>query len=230
MHRSFPLGLAAAFACFAPRAALAHVSIASGPAFADTSGVVVFAVGHGCEGHDTARVDIEIPPGVTSVRPETSGFGQVDVATDDAGTVVLVSFQKPDAAVLAADTQYYELRVRLKVPDAPFTTVHFPAHQTCRAPDGRTEVVDWVGLEPSAADVEPAPALHVLPPRFPGWNKFSVPAAVSDLPAFFSDAQIVWQADAAFSVNPATLELIRGTDGVGVLESLAAGRDIWVKY
>lgn len=222
--------LAAGAVGLTPAVAFGHVSITSGPAFAGASSVVVFAVGHGCAGHDTSRVDIEIPTGVTSVRPEGGGFGQVDVTTDDAGTIVMVSFQKPDAAVLEADTQFYELAVRLKAPDGPFTTVHFPTHQTCRAPDGTTEVVDWVALDETDPDVEPAPALHVLPPRYPGWNRFAVPRAVSALDAFFPDAQIVWQGDAAFSVNPTTVELIRGTDGVFVLEELAAGTDIWVRY
>ena len=222
--------LLAVAAWLTPAVALGHVSIASGPAFADASGVVVFAVGHGCAGHDTSRVDIEIPAGVTSVRPEAGGFGQVDVTTDDAGTIVMVSFQKPDAAVLDADTQFYELKLRLKAPNAPFTTVHFPTHQTCGASDGTTEVVDWVALDESDPDVEPAPALHVLPARFPGWNKFAVPRAVTELDAFFPDAQIVWQGSAAYSVNPTTVELIRGTDGVSLLEALAAGSDIWVRY
>jgi len=222
------VGLGAA--SFTPGAAFGHVSIGSGPAFADASGVVVFAVGHGCAGHDTYRVDIEIPTGVTSVRPETSGFGQVDVTTDDAGTIVMVSFQKPEAAALESDTQFYELKLRLKAPDAAFTTVYFPTHQTCRAPDGTTEVVDWVALDESDPDVEPAPALRVLPARFPGWNKFPVTRALSELDAFFGDAQIVWQGSAAYSVNPTTRELIRGTEGVSVLGSLAAGTPIWVKY
>ena len=228
--RWFAWALGAAMASLTPSVAFGHVSIASGPAFAGSTGIVVFAVGHGCEGHDTYRVDVEIPAGVTSVRPETSGFGQVDVTTDDAGTIVMVSFQKPDDAVLESDTQFYELKVRLKAPDAPFTTVHFPAHQTCRAPDGTTTVVDWVALDESDPDVEPAPALNVLPARFPGWNKFPVPRVVSDLDAFFGDAQIVWQGSAAYSINPTTLELIEGTQGVSVLERLTAGTDIWVRY
>jgi uncharacterized protein YcnI len=211
--------------------AQAHISIASGPAFANTSGEVAFGVGHGCEGADTVSVQLEIPTGVTSVRPETSDFGQVDVETDAGGAVVAVTWTKADAAVLDSDTQYYKLMVRLKAPDQPFSVLYFPAHQTCRAADGTETVVDWVGInEPADSKVEPAPALYVLPARFPGWNKFTVAADVDNLKGFFGDAQIVWSGKKAFSVNPATTDLIGSTTGISTLASIAAGDEIWVKY
>jgi len=232
MHRTT---LIATFACFAgllvSTRAQAHVSIVSGPAFANTSQEVSFGVGHGCAGADTYRVQVDIPPGVTSVRPETSDFGQVDVETDAAGTVVAVTWTKADASVLVADTQYYKLVVRLKLPNQPFSTVYLPAHQTCRAADGSETVVDWVGIDEAAdSAIEPAPALRLLPARFPGWNKFTLATAVDDLAGFFGDAQIVWSGNQAFSVNPATSELIGATPSVSALTSLAEGAQIWVKY
>jgi uncharacterized protein YcnI len=229
MQRLLSAGFGSVFV-LTPGVALAHVSVTSGPAFANTTQEITFAVGHGCEGSDTTRVVIEIPAGVTSVRPETSDFGQVDVATDDAGTVVLVSWQKPEGAVLPTDTLFYKLLVRLKTPDAPFSTLYFPAHQTCRAADSTTKIVDWVGLDETDASVEPAPALRVVPARFPGWNKFTVAGAVTDLSFFFPDADIVWRDTSAYSINPTTMDLITATDGVSALDSLRAGDEIWVKY
>jgi len=211
--------------------AQAHITIASGPAFANTSQEVTFGVGHGCDGVDTAKVQVEVPTGVTSVRPETSDFGQTDVETDAAGTVVSVTWTKPKASVLDADTQYYKLVVRLKAPDQAFSKLYFPAHQTCRAPDGTETVVDWVGMdEPAGSTVEPSPELYILPARFPGWNKFTVANGIDDLKGFFSDAQIVWSGNNAFSVNPATTDLIGSTNGVSALTSIAQGDVIWVKY
>ncbi|HYQ26409.1 MAG TPA: YcnI family protein [Polyangiaceae bacterium] len=219
------------FAALVSATAQAHVSIASGPAFANTSQEVSFGVGHGCAEADTYRVQVEIPAGVTSVRPETSDFGQVDVETDAAGTVVAVTWTKSDASVLPADTQYYKLVVRLKPPDRPFTTVYLPAHQTCRAADGSETIVDWVGINDAAdSAIEPAPALNLVPARLPGWNKFTLATPVDDLVRFFGDAQIVWSGNQAFSVNPATSELIGATSGVSALTSLAEGAQIWVKY
>ena len=94
--------LVAAIAALVPAAAHAHVSVASGPAFANTSQEISFGVGHGCEGADTVSVQIEIPAGVTSVRPETSDFGHADVETDGAGAVVAVTWTKPAPRRLCA--------------------------------------------------------------------------------------------------------------------------------
>ncbi len=221
----------AGIAALVSATAEAHVSIASGPAFANVSQEVTFGVGHGCDGADTYRVQVEIPSTVSSVRPETSDFGQVDLETDAAGIVVAVTWTKAKASVLDADTQYYKLMLRLKAPDQPFSTVYLPAHQTCRAADGSETVVDWVGIDEAAGStVEPAPALYILPARFPGWNKFTLGNAVDDLKSFFGDAQIVWAGKKAYSVNPSTTELIGETAGVSALTSLAAGDEIWVKY
>jgi periplasmic copper chaperone A len=216
---------------FVAGTAQAHVSIASGPVFANASQEVTFGVGHGCQGADTYRVQVEIPPGVTSIRPMTSDFGQVDVETDAAGAVVAVAWTKADASVVDGDTQYYKLLLRLKAPDQPFTTVFFPAHQTCRAADGTETVVDWVGIDEAAdSTVEPAPSLRILPARFPGWNRFMLGNRVDDLKAFFADAQIVWAGDKAYSINPTTSQLIAATAGVSTLTSLSVGDEIWVKY
>lgn len=209
--------------------ASAHISIGSGPATANTSQEVTFNVGHGCEGADTSAVVIEIPDGVTSVRPMSSDFGQVDVVTDSAGTVTAVSWTKAASSVLASDIAFYKLVVRLKTPDKPFSTLYFPTHQTCVDAEGNESVVDWVALE-ETADSEPAPALSVLPARYPGWNKLTVAEDISDLSAFFSNAQIVWKDDLAYSINPTTVELIGETKGVGQLASLNAGDEIWVRY
>src|SRR4051812_34556735 len=101
--------IGAGFSGLLSSTAQAHVSIASGPAFANVSQEVAFGVGHGCAGADTVRVQVEIPEGVTSVRPEPSDFGQVDVETDATGAVVSVTWTKSDENVLDADTQYYKL-------------------------------------------------------------------------------------------------------------------------
>jgi uncharacterized protein YcnI len=211
--------------------ASAHISIASGPAFAGTSQEIAFGVGHGCSGLDTYSVTIEIPPSVTTVRTETSDFGPVTVTKDAANIITAVTWQKPDASLLDEDTAYYKLVLRIKVPNNPFTALRFPAHQTCRSKDGTTTTtVDWVADEATDGGAEPAPKLVILPPRMPGWNKFAVPAAISDLAAFFGDALIVWRGSAAYSANPNTTDQIAKTAGVTPLSALAANDEIWVKY
>jgi uncharacterized protein YcnI len=227
-------GLSLAAIVAVPGIARAHISVASGPGFANSTQEIAFGVGHGCAGADTNRVRIEIPADVVSVRPLRSDFGTVSVEKDAAGTITAVSWQKAAGDALDADIAYYKLVVRLKVPNKPFTTYFFKAHQTCRAIDGTLSTVDWTMLptDPVAdagAD-EPAPALIVLPARQTGWNKYVVAQAVPDVAAIFGDAQIVWKGTAAYSANPATTELIAATPGVSALTTIAAGDEIWVRY
>ena len=222
--------LAAALVLSCPALAHAHVSISSGPAFANTSQKISFGVGHGCEGFDTYSIRVEIPAGVSSVRPISSVFGKAQLEKDDAGTVTAVIWQRQSVDdVLPEDLEYYELTIRARVADQPFTTLYFPTYQICRAPDGSMPSTDWVAMT-EGGDAEPAPALTVVPARQPGWNKLTTPAAVTDLAVFFKDAQIVWKGSAAYSSNAATVELIKGTEGVTELTKLAAGDEIWVKY
>ncbi len=218
-----------------PAAAAAHVSITSGSGVANVTQEVTFGVGHGCAGADTSQVRVEIPAGVTSVRPMPSDFGRVRIEKDAAGTITAVVWERATAELLDADIAYYKLVIRLKAPNQPFTTIFFPSHQTCRAADGAMSTVDWIGLptdplvDGGLAD-EPAPSLNLLPARFAGWNKFTVAQPVSDLGLFFPDALIVWKGTAAYSINPTTRELIAATAGVTPLTSLAANDEIWVRY
>lgn len=208
----------------------AHVDISSGPVAANATSEVAFSVGHGCTGSDTYRIVVDIPVGVTSVRPMRSDFGTPVVTKDLAGTITSVSWQKPVTEALDADIAFYKLIIRLKTPNQPFTTLYFPVHQTCRAKDGTTTTVDWVGLPGGSTTTEPAAALNVVPARVPGWNKYVVPAAMTDLSVFFKDAQIVWKGAAAYSANPNTANLIMNTPGATVLTTLGENDEVWVKY
>lgn len=232
MNRAKQYGALAALGLLglAPRAG-AHISVTSGPAFADTNQEITFGVGHGCEGSDTLSVRVEIPTEVVSVRALGSDLGPASVALDDAGLVRAVTWAKPQASVLEADTHYYKLTFRIRVPNQPFTTLHFPTYQTCQASDGTTLEVGWVSTtEDESEESEPAPALRIVPKRLSGWNKLRVPQAMSDLSAFFSDAVIVWKGNAAYSANPSTADLIAATAGVSPLSALLANDEIWVRY
>jgi periplasmic copper chaperone A len=233
MKRTVAVLLAVTGGLLVPALAHAHISVASGPGFANTTQEITFGVGHGCSGADTYSVRMEIPAGVTSVRPERSDFGKVSVEKNAAGDVIAIIWQKAEQELLASDISYYKLTVRLKIPNQPFTTLYFPTHQTCKASDGTLSTTHWVGTPATSGGAEapePAPALQVVPARKPGWNKFTVPAAISDLNLFFGDAQIVWKGNAAFSPNPATLELAKATSGVSELTGLQANDEIWVRY
>lgn len=213
-----------------PASASAHVGVKSGPATADQTQEIDFGVGHGCAGSDTYKVRIEIPAGMTSVRAASSSFGKAEVFKDDAENVVAVEWTKRVEDVLPADTHYYTLTIRAKVPNQPFGVLYFPIYQTCSKPGGELlPVVPWVGT-PEAPAAEPAADLLILPAKKPGWNKWTVPAAIADLSTVFDDAQIVWKGAQAFSTNAATVAQVEATAGVTPLTALAAGDEIWVKY
>jgi uncharacterized protein YcnI len=224
--------LSSATLLFAPTA-FAHVSLA-GPGYANQNQVLTFSVGHGCEGADTYKIEVTIPKEVTSVRAMPNVFGDHEVRTDDAGIVTAVVWTK-SAKVRAKDDSFYQLAIRIKVPDAPFSTLYFPAKQTCRTPDGTESVVDWkatveeVAAAKEGQEPEPAPTLVILPVHYGGWNKFTVKNKIADL-SVFDDAQIVWSGDAAYSKNPTTAELIAKEDGVQVLTEIKANAEIWVRY
>jgi hypothetical protein len=216
----------------------AHIGASgpSGPAVADVTQEVTFSVSHGCVNStvDTFRVRLEIPAGVKSVRPLTSDFGRATVEKDGAGNVTAVTWEKDPSDVVDGDSNYYKLAVRLKPPNAPFTKIYFPVHQTCRDILGaEPPTVDWVGT-PTLPDgglnaPEPAAVLTVMPARVPGWNKYPIPVALKDL-SIFKDALIVWKGTAAYSANPNTAAQIKAEPGVTALTELAAGDEIWVKY
>lgn len=205
--------------------AAAHVG-AVGPAFADQNAVIKFTVGHGCEGADTYRIEIQIPDEIATLRALPGPFGEATLSrTSSTAPVTAVTWSKPN--VQPTDDQYYELAIRFRVPNAPFTTLYFPVIQTCRTAGGEERVSEWTALPGEMG--EPAAALLILPPRKPGWNKYTVPAAIADL-KIFDDAEIVWAGEAAYSGNPTTKELIAAEAGVEELAEIRAGAEIWVKY
>lgn len=223
--------LAAGLTLAAGGTASAHISVDGGKGTVDATQVATFNVGHGCEGFDTYSVEIAIPGGVTSVRPLFGGaLGMPSVKRDDTGAVTSVVWAKAD--VLPGDTNFYQLSIRMKLPNAPFTTIYFPATQLCRDPaTGMEYKTEWAALMPSETEngPEPAPAMFLMPAVKAGWNKFTVPVAISDL-SVFDAAQIVWAGNAAYSSNAATAELIGKEPGTTVLSSIPANTEIWVKY
>ncbi|KAB2899544.1 MAG: YcnI family protein [Kofleriaceae bacterium] len=222
--------LAAAFLIVTAGVASAHVSISSGPAQATKSQKITLSVGHGCDGADTISVRVVLPAGVSSVRALPSETFKPAIE-GTAAAVTAVTWTKPVEDVLDSDYGYYELTLRARVGDVPFTRLYFRVYQTCRAMDGTVSTHDWAALPGEEGD--PAPSLTVVPARVSGWNKFTLSATVAaaDLPTYFGEAQIVWRGAEAYSPNANTMTLIGATPGVSVLNSdLTASQEIWVKY
>lgn len=216
--------------------AQAHISVTTGPAKANTSQVIGFGINHGCTDAnmkklDTVKVRVTIPTGVTSVRVVPSDFGKAAV-TKDGTNVTAVEWTKAPGDLLDGDDGWYELKIRAKTPDAPYTKLKFVVEQTCE--DSTTHqqmVVTWDAAEDSTTG-EPAPVVTVVPPHFPGWTKITVSRALTkdEVSTYFGDAAIVWKGTAAYSPNAATAMMIAMTPGVTALDGVAANDEIWVKY
>src|ERR1700759_1243252 len=92
----------------------AHVTLISGPGYANQTQVITFGVAHGCSGADTGGIEVTIPKEITGVRALPNVFGDVKVNKDDAGVVTSVAWTKPNAR--PADDSYYSLSIRALVP------------------------------------------------------------------------------------------------------------------
>jgi uncharacterized protein YcnI len=219
--------------------ALAHVSLPNGPAQADKSGTkITFGIGHGCDvggvHYDTYKVRVIIPAGMSSVRPLYSDFGKPTITkTGTPAVATEIEWTKDAANILAEDDGYYEITIRAKIPNAPYTQLPIVVHQVCRV-NSADVLLSWDVLPPGTGNT--APVMTIVPQRLnaTGWNKFTIPAGTTvpaaKLGTFFGDAQIVWKGTAAFSTNSATAALITTTAGVTALGDLVAGDEIWVKY
>ncbi len=208
--------------------AAAHPHIDSGPVRSATGGqIITFGVSHGCSGKDTVKLTVNIPPGISGVRGLYGPFG-VPTVEKSGSAVTSVTWEK--ATFEVGDNTYPEFSLRVTVADVPFTSIPFTVVQTCRDATGDT-VATWDQPDDSTGNA--APRVYVLPPHVGGWNKFTIPAALSqeDVQTFFGNAQIVWRGTAAYTPNSAVAGLLAATPGVTSLtDGLAAGDEIWVKY
>jgi hypothetical protein len=236
-------------ALLAPSVASAHIGIL-GPVLANkTNQKITFAINHGCTAPapsgaklDTLSVRVDIPTvGIdrTTVRAMSSDLSNSPVVdrtgTDPGATVNFVKWTRDPANLQNGDVWYYEVTIKVKTLDVPFTKIPFVITQVCRPqggnPDGSQDVtVVWEG---PSSNAEPSPQLLVVPAHATGWHKFTLTTAVAaaDFGTYFGDAQIVWKGTSAFSPNMSVKDLIAVTPGVSPLTAdLASGDEIWVKY
>jgi len=142
--------------------ASAHVSANPAVGVANVSQEITLQIGHGCgipnvvpeTNTDTSSLTVDIPAGVTSVRAVSStDFPSLTVTKNGSGAVTSITWAKVPGTELAADTNFYKLTLRAKLPNLPFTKVYFKAHQVCKAP-GKT--AEWIGTPTENVGEEPA--------------------------------------------------------------------------
>jgi hypothetical protein len=219
-----------------PAIASAHVSLSSGPAQANKSQIISFSVGHGCTDTagkklDTVKITVTIPTGVTGVRGIRSDFGNPSY-TKSGTAVTAITWTKPAGDLLDGDDSYYEVKLRAKVPDAPFSKLQWNVTQVCEDSTTHAQItVPWDQPEGSTTG-EPAAIQMIVPARTTGWNKFTMSRAltIEEVATFLGDSLIVWRGNAAYSSNPNTMAMIAATQGVVPLDAVAANDELWVRY
>jgi uncharacterized protein YcnI len=152
--------------------ALAHATLETKEAETGSYYKAVVRIGHGCEGSPTLKVRVRLPDGVTSVKPQPkSGWELATVKgklatpiTDSHGNPVTEGITEVDWSGRLLDEHYDEFVVRVKLPDRPGETLHFPIVQECEQGAHR-----WIEIPKPGQDAddlkEPAPAVKLLPKR-----------------------------------------------------------------
>jgi len=141
--------------------ALAHITAQPNEAVAGTYFETSFNVPHGCDGSSTVAIQVTIPAGVLSVKPQMKPGWQVEARTQvidpplkgehGAGTTQAVSSVEWRGGPLP-DGLYDRFGILMKLPDTPGKTLWFPVVQTCE--NGRRE---WTDIP---ADGQSVHALH----------------------------------------------------------------------
>jgi len=206
--------------------AQAHTSFVNTPQQPPVANSYYFAtlnLGHGCSdpvsgAHlDTKVLTVDIPTGITSIRPMDASWGSASVVKDSAGNITQLIWTR-NMAPQSEDSHLYRASFQVKLPNSPLSALQFPSHQTCDA-NGVEITSDWIDAQ--------APTLRLQQSRMAGWNRYTAQVAIDQatLAAFFNDALIVWSGNAAYSANPVTDQLISNA-----LTVIPAGAEYWVKY
>lgn len=133
-------GAAIAVAALTPAAARAHVTLDTSQAPALAYLRIAARVPHGCEGAATIALRMQVPEGVTAVKPQPKPGWTLAVVADPeapgsggheaAAPVREVAWRAQPGQALP-DAFYEEFVLRVRMPDAAGQTIWFPFVQEC---------------------------------------------------------------------------------------------------
>ena len=151
--------------------AQAHVTLEIQEASAGSFYKATLKVPHGCEGQPMVKMRVQLPDGVTNVKPQPKpGWklatvkGRLGTPYDDGhGRMITEGIREVVwSNGRLPDDQYDEFAMQVRLPDAPNTTLHFLVVQECLKGVNR-----WIEL-PEAGKTSrdlkhPAPSLRLKP-------------------------------------------------------------------
>ena len=149
-------------------AASAHVTASPSEVPAGGSTVIEFSTSHGCDGSPTTQISIQIPEGVTSVRPTVVPDWSVEITTetldepidDGHGNQItertsVVTYTAMGAPLEDGLRQVWPVAMRM--PDTEGERLAFPVVQTCV--EGETA---WISIPEEGAEEPDTPAPVVV--------------------------------------------------------------------
>ena len=150
------VALAGLFATTAPASAHASTQMYGESATAGGYGAVFIRIPHAAAGLNTVKIEVQIPEGVTSVKPQrVAGWSESKTLAADGKTVASVIW---DGGSLP-DSSFADFGISVKFPAAAGTTLYFKTVQTLN--DGST--VAWIEIPAAGVDAhslaKPAPGL-----------------------------------------------------------------------
>ena len=150
----------------APLAAHVTLDTAQAPALAYVR--IAIRVPHGCEGAGTVALRLQIPDGVTSVKPMVKAGWSISLDRAD-GTPASAHDATPVVREVAwrggplPDEFYDEFVLRIRMPDTPNETIWFPCVQECEG----GKVSRWIERPAEGLSIEqlrfPAYPVRILP-------------------------------------------------------------------
>ena len=165
MKQVFHAALALA-ATAAACTAHAHIHLEYGVGNAGSSYKATFQLGHGCSGSATRQISVDIPPGVTGVRPMPKPGWTLELQRAASqgqapGAVTRVTWAARTPADVLPDSHYDEFVLVGRLPAAA-GRIHWPVRQVCE--QGRADWTEVPQAGQQAGELKlPAPALDVLP-------------------------------------------------------------------
>ena len=153
----------------APIAATAHATLEVQSAEIGSTYKGVMRIGHGCDGQATLRVDITIPEGVISVRPQPKAGWTLSTTTGDYahsydyyGSTLTSGVTKVTWEGSLEDAHYDEFVFRGKLAGhwEEGQTIYFPTLQTCADGTSAWDQIPAEGQDPHDID-DPAPGLKL---------------------------------------------------------------------
>jgi uncharacterized protein YcnI len=160
-----------AAATLAATPALAHVTLETTQAVANSYFKATFGVPHGCAGSPTVALRVRIPDGILNVKPQPKPGWEVatrkeklaqPVAGDHGARVSEVVREVAWSGGRLLDAHFDQFAMQVKLPDAPNTTLYFAVIQECEQGVNRWIEVPEAGQSPRGLR-EPAPALRLVP-------------------------------------------------------------------